>query len=144
MCERNINGLPFIPSTGDLACNPGMCSDWESNQTPFGLQNNAQPTESHQPGLQLFKTRYLSTTLQHLDIIILTMILYSIIKIFQLNLSLCVITINHSINNFEQSLYFYCSIHNQLNGIQRINYAQRILCFVLLNFFPPKYILLAE
>ena len=21
-----------VPSTGDLACNPGMCSDWELNQ----------------------------------------------------------------------------------------------------------------
>ena len=23
---------------GDLAHNPGMCPDWESNQQPFGLQ----------------------------------------------------------------------------------------------------------
>ena len=22
--------------TGDLACNPGMCPDWESKQQPFG------------------------------------------------------------------------------------------------------------
>ena len=26
------------PSTEDLAHNPGMCPDWESNQWPFGLQ----------------------------------------------------------------------------------------------------------
>ena len=26
------------PPTGDLACNPGMCPDWESNQQPFGSQ----------------------------------------------------------------------------------------------------------
>ena len=26
------------PSFGDLACNPGMCPDWEPNQWPFGLQ----------------------------------------------------------------------------------------------------------
>ena len=25
------------PPTGDLACNPGMCTDWESNQQCFGL-----------------------------------------------------------------------------------------------------------
>ena len=25
-----------VPSTGDLACNPGMCSDWEMNWRPFG------------------------------------------------------------------------------------------------------------
>ena len=39
-----------VPSTGDLACNPGMCPDWESNQQPFGLQAGTQSTESHQPG----------------------------------------------------------------------------------------------
>ena len=25
-----------VPPTGDLACNLGMCPDWESNQRPFG------------------------------------------------------------------------------------------------------------
>ena len=24
------------PPTGDLACSPGMCPDWELNQRPFG------------------------------------------------------------------------------------------------------------
>ena len=38
------------PPTGDLACNPGMCPDWESNRRPFGLQAGAQSTEPHQPG----------------------------------------------------------------------------------------------
>ena len=37
--------------TGDLAHNPGMCPDWESNQWPFGSQACAQSTELHQPGL---------------------------------------------------------------------------------------------
>ena len=32
-----------VPLTGDLACNPGICPDWESNQWPFGLQ----PTLGH-------------------------------------------------------------------------------------------------
>ena len=41
-----------VPPTGDLACNPGMCSDWESNQWPFGSQASAQSTELHQPGLK--------------------------------------------------------------------------------------------
>ena len=40
------------PPTGDLAHNPGMCSDWESNQRPFGSQASAQSTESHQPGYE--------------------------------------------------------------------------------------------
>ena len=40
-----------VPLTGDLACHPGMCPDWESNQQPFGLQASAQSTEPHQPGL---------------------------------------------------------------------------------------------
>ena len=37
--------------TGDMAHNPGMCPDWESNLRPFGLQAGIQSTESHQPGL---------------------------------------------------------------------------------------------
>ena len=39
------------PPTGDLACNPGMCPDWELNQQPFGSQASTQSTEPHQPGL---------------------------------------------------------------------------------------------
>ena len=38
--------------TGDLACIPGMCPNWESNQQPFGSQAHTQSTEVHQPGLQ--------------------------------------------------------------------------------------------
>ena len=38
------------PPTGDLACNPGMCPDWEPNQQPFASQSGAQSTEPHQPG----------------------------------------------------------------------------------------------
>ena len=42
-----------IPPTGDLARNPGMCPDSESNRRcPFGSQASAQSTEElHQPGL---------------------------------------------------------------------------------------------
>ena len=29
--------------TGDLACNPGMCPDWELNWRPFGLQPVLNP-----------------------------------------------------------------------------------------------------
>ena len=39
------------PPARDLACNPGKCPDWKSNQQPFGLQARAQSTEPHQPGL---------------------------------------------------------------------------------------------
>ena len=38
------------PPTGDMARNPGMCPDWESNQPPFGLQAGTQSTDPHQPG----------------------------------------------------------------------------------------------
>ena len=37
------------PPTGDLAHNPGMCPDWESNQRYFGSQAGAQATAPHQP-----------------------------------------------------------------------------------------------
>ena len=39
------------PPTGDLAHNPGMRPDWESNQRPFGSWGSTLPTEPHQPGL---------------------------------------------------------------------------------------------
>ena len=38
------------PPTGDLAHNPGVCPDQESNQRPFGLQDDTQSTEPHQSG----------------------------------------------------------------------------------------------
>ena len=37
------------PPMGDLACNPGMCPDWESNWWPFGLLVGAHSKEPHQP-----------------------------------------------------------------------------------------------
>ena len=40
-----------VSPTWDLALNPGMCPDWESNQRPPGLQAGIQSTEPHQPGL---------------------------------------------------------------------------------------------
>ena len=39
----------WLPLVGDLAHNPGMFPDWESNQWTFGLQAGAQSTEPHQP-----------------------------------------------------------------------------------------------
>ena len=55
--ERNINvWLPLThPPTGSLTWpgNLDMCPDWESNQTPFGLQAGAQSPEPHQPGQDL-------------------------------------------------------------------------------------------
>ena len=37
--------------TGDLACNPILCPDWELNHPPLGSQAGTQSTEPHQPGL---------------------------------------------------------------------------------------------
>ena len=48
-CESHLSYSP----TRDLACNLGMCPDWESNQWPFGLQTGTQTTEPHQSG-QMF------------------------------------------------------------------------------------------
>ena len=47
--ERNIHQLPLTPPTGDLACNPGMFPNGESNQQPFSSQASTQATEPHQP-----------------------------------------------------------------------------------------------
>ena len=55
--ERNINVrethtsvASHTPPTGDLAYNPGMCTDQESSQQPFSSQANTQSTEAPQPG----------------------------------------------------------------------------------------------
>ena len=44
-----------VPPTGDTACNPGICPDWELNQQPFGSQAGTQSTEPHQPGLSILE-----------------------------------------------------------------------------------------
>ena len=38
------------PPTGNLARNPGMCPDLESNQQPSDSQDGSQSPEPHQPG----------------------------------------------------------------------------------------------
>ena len=38
------------PLTGDLACNPDKCLDWELNQQPTGLQVSTESTKPYQPG----------------------------------------------------------------------------------------------
>ena len=49
--KQQCVGASCASPTGDLACNPGMCPDWELNQQPFGSQASAQSSEPHQPGL---------------------------------------------------------------------------------------------
>ena len=39
-----------VPMTGDLACNPGTCPDWDRTGDPLA-QARTQSTELHQPGL---------------------------------------------------------------------------------------------
>ena len=48
--EPSMCGCSWHAPYWDLARNPGMCPDWESNQWPFGSQACAQSTELHQPG----------------------------------------------------------------------------------------------
>ena len=49
---RETSMCGHMPPTGDQACNPGMCPDWELNQRPFGSQAGAQSTELLQAGLE--------------------------------------------------------------------------------------------
>ena len=42
-----------MPPNGDLAHNPGVCPDWESNQRPFGSQAGTQSSEPHQSGHEI-------------------------------------------------------------------------------------------
>ena len=36
--EKHKSAASFTPPTGDLACNPGICSDRKRNQRPFRFQ----------------------------------------------------------------------------------------------------------
>ena len=51
-CERetSIGCLLYMPPPP----NPGMCPDQESNQQPFALWDDAQPTQPHQSGLNYY------------------------------------------------------------------------------------------
>ena len=46
VCERLV--ASYMPPTGDLAHNTGMCPDWEPNRRAFGSQAGAQSTEPYQ------------------------------------------------------------------------------------------------
>ena len=54
MQEEHQLVASHTPPTGDLAHNPGMCPDRESNWRPFSLRDDAQPTEQHQSGPMTF------------------------------------------------------------------------------------------
>ena len=58
--EREIHPsvASCMPPTGDLASNPGMCPDWESNQWPSGSQASTSSTEPHQPGQHCILIRH--------------------------------------------------------------------------------------
>ena len=46
--------LSRVPPAGDLACNPGMCPDWELNQRPFSPVLNPLSHTSQGELLKLF------------------------------------------------------------------------------------------
>ena len=76
MHEKNIDLLPLTwPPIEDLAHNPGMRPDPESNQQPSGLQAGAQSTELHRPGLKPF------FIIKRLDIIYLMQVEFHLIPL---------------------------------------------------------------
>ena len=40
----------LVPPSGNLACDPGMCPEWEAHHPPFGSQASSESTEPGQPG----------------------------------------------------------------------------------------------
>ena len=50
MREKHQSVASHTPPIGDLAYNPGMYLDWESNRWCFGFQAGTQSTEPHKPG----------------------------------------------------------------------------------------------
>lgn len=51
--ETSMGYLLYLPNQG-LNLNLSVCPDWESNWLPFGARDDAQSTETHQPGLPYF------------------------------------------------------------------------------------------
>ena len=49
--EKHWSVATHKPPDGDLACNPSMYPDWKSNQWPFTLWEDTQPTEPPQSRL---------------------------------------------------------------------------------------------
>ena len=88
-----------MPPTWDLACNPGICSDWESNLGPFGLQDGTQSTEPHQPGSY---NALLKKLLYHY---------FTIFKNILINISMYI-------------LYFLCTLKNILRRIHGNHHCQ--------------------
>ena len=60
--EKQLSVAFLTPLTGDLACNPGMCPDWELNWQPFSPQASTQSTESHQQRVVSLSFKYTSCT----------------------------------------------------------------------------------
>ena len=48
--EKHGSDASLTPPGGDLAHNPGMCPDWDSNRQLFDSQAGTQSIEPHQPG----------------------------------------------------------------------------------------------
>ena len=63
--ERNLGEkhqgvvASHVAPTGDLAHNPGMCPDWESNWRPFDLQASTQPLSHTSQGTLSFIFSYI-------------------------------------------------------------------------------------
>ena len=64
--ERNVNWLPLVCTlTRNQTRNPRMCPDWELNQLPFTLRDDAQATEPHQSGLYVhFKMHFYNSAMR--------------------------------------------------------------------------------
>ena len=69
-----------VPLIEGLACDPGTCPDWESNQRPFSSQAGTQSTEPHQskPNLYFLTTSSFSPRSQLLSPLTTVSLLFSV------------------------------------------------------------------
>ena len=82
-----------VAPTGDLACNPGMCPDWESNWQPFGLQPTLNPLSYASQGFLALLINYL----------ILNLWIHLGKKILSLSFCLCI----QPFFSFSTTLYIF-------------------------------------
>ena len=108
--------------TRDLACNPGMCPDWESNRRPCGSQAGAQSTQPHQPGLSfdLFMIDILTGAGRYLVplVCIVPLRIRDVEHLFVLLVAICMSSLEETVQAlcpFAMRLFYYfCILSTEL------------------------------
>ena len=128
MWQKHWSVASRRPPTGNLAHNSGMSLNKKSNQWPYGLQNDAQPTEPYQSGLNNFSfVNVLSHKKWMLTLKFLVLFKCSVFTFCQLDLS-------KFWKNIKAFHYYYYFLNKEL-----VFLGDFISCFWLLWYLVPIF-----